>query len=490
MQTITTRTVAAPKIRQPLGGNFELTINVTGLSLTGKTVSFVAEPTSSTSTLERYLLDSAQDAAEIAVSGSTITINLPPQTPSNDDAEYLLSALAAAGSMAYAVTITDDAEDDQVAARVQGVASWLRDLGGFTPGAAGAPVFDLTVTTGPVFSLEISTVGGGSTVDGAAIAALVHAATEKETIADNDEIAGADSAASYGFKKWKWSTVWTTVSTMITNAIWALNLGTASQQASSAFATAAQGTKADSALQSIADASVTNAKLDNMAQATVKGRAAAAGTGAPVDLTATQLRALQGLATTDSPTLAGMTLGGGLLLNGGFGTGINITANGGALTFGGAGGGGSFYGTGYINVRTGSASRPILSLQAISGGAANAHGIQWYNNSLELISNGAGVLEQKYLTTAQKFRVYGSETGSKYIQVEHDGTNSKISSSSGRLCFLNPVGLPVYTVAAALALVGMAEGDEIYVSNETGGKTIAFYNGTNWVRATDLTPIA
>ena len=37
---------------------------------------------------------------------------------------------------------------------------------------------------------------------------------------------------------------------------------------------------------------VTNAKLANMAQATVKGRASTAGTGDPVDLTATQLRAI------------------------------------------------------------------------------------------------------------------------------------------------------------------------------------------------------
>lgn len=42
----------------------------------------------------------------------------------------------------------------------------------------------------------------------------------------------------------------------------------------------------------LADDSVTNAKLANMAQATIKGRAAGAGTGDPTDLTATQVRTI------------------------------------------------------------------------------------------------------------------------------------------------------------------------------------------------------
>jgi hypothetical protein len=43
------------------------------------------------------------------------------------------------------------------------------------------------------------------------------------------------------------------------------------------------------ATPSIADGSLTNAKLANMAQATVKGRASGAGTGVPSDLTAAQV---------------------------------------------------------------------------------------------------------------------------------------------------------------------------------------------------------
>jgi hypothetical protein len=49
----------------------------------------------------------------------------------------------------------------------------------------------------------------------------------------------------------------------------------------------------------VADDAITNAKLANMAQATIKGRAAAAGTGDPVDLTAAQVKAILALTSTD-----------------------------------------------------------------------------------------------------------------------------------------------------------------------------------------------
>jgi hypothetical protein len=48
------------------------------------------------------------------------------------------------------------------------------------------------------------------------------------------------------------------------------------------------------ATPSIPDGSLTNAKLADMAQATIKGRASGAGTGVPVDLTAAQVRAILG----------------------------------------------------------------------------------------------------------------------------------------------------------------------------------------------------
>lgn len=62
-----------------------------------------------------------------------------------------------------------------------------------------------------------------------------------------------------------------------------------------------------SSATTIADGSVTNAKLADMAQSTIKGRAASAGTGAPTDLTAQQVKDI----LYTSPTVQRFTSGSG-----------------------------------------------------------------------------------------------------------------------------------------------------------------------------------
>lgn len=57
--------------------------------------------------------------------------------------------------------------------------------------------------------------------------------------------------------------------------------------------------------------SVTNAKLANMAQATIKGRQAAAGTGDPEDLTAAQARTAMGLGTIATQDANNVSISGG-----------------------------------------------------------------------------------------------------------------------------------------------------------------------------------
>ena len=68
------------------------------------------------------------------------------------------------------------------------------------------------------------------------------------------------------------------------------------------------GTGTGSFAATIANDAVTNAKLANMATATIKGRTTA-GTGDPEDLSASQARTVMGLATSDSPQFTGIELG-------------------------------------------------------------------------------------------------------------------------------------------------------------------------------------
>jgi hypothetical protein len=80
---------------------------------------------------------------------------------------------------------------------------------------------------------------------------------------------------------------------------------------------------ADSALQIIADGSVvtskladgstTNAKLANMAQSTIKGRAAASGAGAPTDLTPSQARTALELGTMATQAANAVAITGGTI---------------------------------------------------------------------------------------------------------------------------------------------------------------------------------
>lgn len=66
----------------------------------------------------------------------------------------------------------------------------------------------------------------------------------------------------------------------------------------------------------LTDDGVTNAKLAEMAQGTIKGRAEGAGTGNPTDLTPAEVRAVAELDSSDSPTFVNQTLTGNQTLAG------------------------------------------------------------------------------------------------------------------------------------------------------------------------------
>ena len=67
---------------------------------------------------------------------------------------------------------------------------------------------------------------------------------------------------------------------------------------------------------------------------------------------------------------------------------------------------------------------------------------------------------------------------------------TRLTAQDGRLDALEsgPVA-PSFTVAGAPAAAGRA-GKMIFVTNETGGKVLAFSDGTNWRRVTDRAVIS
>lgn len=72
-------------------------------------------------------------------------------------------------------------------------------------------------------------------------------------------------------------------------------------------------------------------------------------------------------------------------------------------------------------------------------------------------------------------------------RIRREGLNPNIASSIERH-FNNPLQLRVFTVATlpSAAVAGLL----VYVSDESGGATIAFSDGSNWKRAWDLATVS
>jgi hypothetical protein len=106
-----------------------------------------------------------------------------------------------------------------------------------------------------------------------------------------------------------------------------------------------------------------------------------------------------------------------------------------------------------------------------------------------LLSQAGNIIDQLNGTSAQKFRIWGTNTGSKYLELGHDGTDAVLNSSAGKLRAAIPFGIASYTVGTVptASLWGQSL---IYVSNESGGATVAFSDGTNWKRVTDNATIS
>ena len=84
-----------------------------------------------------------------------------------------------------------------------------------------------------------------------------------------------------------------------------------------------------------------------------------------------------------------------------------------------------------------------------------------------------------------------SETGHLMLGAIHNGSmvnGIRITGTSVQM--LQPPKLPVFTVASAPSAGAAGAGSEIYVSNESGGGTPAFSDGTVWRRVSDRAVIS
>lgn len=131
----------------------------------------------------------------------------------------------------------------------------------------------------------------------------------------------------------------------------------------------------------LADGSVTNAKLADMAQSTIKGRAEGAGTGDPQDLTPAQVRGVAELSSGDYPTFFG------LLTSGSF--------NGGDPAIGTVFDGTQHVYQSVVYFNDDSAHGPILFLQRVSASPAANDGLS------QIVTAGRN--------SADEFTVYGTQ---------------------------------------------------------------------------------
>lgn len=95
---------------------------------------------------------------------------------------------------------------------------------------------------------------------------------------------------------------------------------------------------------------------------------------------------------------------------------------------------------------------------------------------------GNGILE--------RFNLLGAVEGD-LLRFERNGTNvgAITSDSAGHAFITGGARLPTYTVAGVPSAVGR-DRQLVYISNEVGGATVAFSDGTNWRRVQDRAIIA
>jgi hypothetical protein len=470
MAEIVHRAAKVPSYALPTGANFGLSVLVgEGYDMTGKEARVRVFPVGKQKGWE---ISSGDEDSEIIIDGQTITVDAAPTSIGTVGTSRTLRAMQFAGECGWALDVLDG---ETLAFRIQGDISFLARTGAIEGEFGNFPEIAVSVNVDETIEvmLQIAVIEGGG--GGGDVAGDTHAAASKTTPVDADEMPLADSAATFALKKLTWANLKATLKTYF-DTLYQTIIGTGD---------------------------IDNAKLDNMAAGTTKGRAVGSGTGAPVDLTASEMRTILNVAdgaTAFNPAIPG-AIGSTTPAAGTFTT---VTATGaGAFSvpaIGFATTAGLFVHDNNLVFKFTNTTNMILR-HADGLHIRNTFGagkITWGgvndNNAIGTITNGlepiaTNIMSVKNGSAAQSFRVYGD--GTKYAQIEHNGTDSILSSSSGKmrvtgLCLdeLTVGTLPTAsTNARARYEVTDASAPSVGATVAGGGsaKCTVRSNGTNWI---------
>lgn len=248
-----------PDLYLAKGASFKMTVDMdAGYSMSGKFVTFSIRSQAGINGSKRRIFRTDSDESTISISSQVTTIEIVPETESVPAvaAGWTLADVQAAGATQYWLDFAVD-EGDAPDIRLQGRAFWIGEGDELPSGVSivSAPNLEVSIADDEI-SVSVAVSGGGiETLDTntptSGLTGILKAASNTLDVA----VAGTDYLTPTG-----------------------------------------DGSGLTGIVTTPADGSITNAKLANMAEATLKGRAASTGTGAPVDLTASQARAILNVA--------------------------------------------------------------------------------------------------------------------------------------------------------------------------------------------------
>jgi hypothetical protein len=468
MRPILHGTALCPLFRFPTGARLRLKVVMDAdLALDGRALVFAARPRYAVAgqrpLFRATLLDSPE--AWAFTSPNTVELSLAPDAADETaESEMTLADLQTSGLVMWRLDVMDP-EAEWPALRLQGDMEFMQAEGDWddTPASTAAiPTLTVNIVAG-VATVTVALMSDGASVNNAAVVAAIGedpAAVREalELASHTDEVEAADVVVSPGdTDRFAW--IQTVLGVPTLRKMTGLGLRTwlatlfAGLVHKSRHATGGADalTPGDIGALPADHASVTNARTPTAHKTSHATGGADALT--PGDIGAEVAGAVR---PNTSPTFTGATINGP----------VSYGASERAIT-------GNFARTGYeyyggANIGAGN----LVGVQEFAVGFNNR--IRFLAASTNVFIGGGACMQPK----------------TDGIEI-NDGTRGVYRDLWLRnLIASGPLSPASYTVAAANALVGIATGSYIDVSNESGGGVLARYSGTAWKRLTDLATIS